>query len=48
MSMFRLWWRNVLAQIIVSAIGIGGLGREQMLDIAFGPVTCTPMNARLQ
>lgn len=38
--------RIVIALIIVSALGIGILGRERMLEIALGPVTYSPIKFR--
>ncbi|ETW99676.1 MAG: hypothetical protein ETSY1_14125 [Candidatus Entotheonella factor] len=43
MFFVRTLFRIVIALIIVSAIGIGVLGREEMLEIVFGPVTYTPI-----
>ncbi len=43
MFIFQTLLRIVIALIIVSAIGIGLLGRERVLEIVFGPVTYSPI-----
>lgn len=43
MFILKTLLRIVIALIIVSAIGIGVLGRERMLEIVFGPVTYSPI-----
>ncbi len=44
MFIFQTLLRLLVALIIVSAIGIGVLGRERMLEIAFGPVVFAPID----
>lgn len=44
MFIFQTLLRLLVALIIVSAIGIGVLGRERMLEIAFGPVIYAPID----
>jgi uncharacterized protein (DUF1499 family) len=46
MFIFKTLLRIAIALMVVSALGIGVLGRERMLDIAFGPVTYTPIEFR--
>jgi uncharacterized protein (DUF1499 family) len=43
MLIFRTLLRIVIALIIVSAVSIGVLGRERILEIVFGPVTYSPI-----
>ncbi|ETX07391.1 MAG: hypothetical protein ETSY2_11490 [Candidatus Entotheonella gemina] len=43
MFILKTLLRIVIALIIVSAIGIGVLGRERMLEIVFGSVTYSPI-----
>ncbi len=44
MFIFQTLLRLLAALIIVGAIGIGVLGRERMLEIAFGPVVFSPID----
>jgi uncharacterized protein (DUF1499 family) len=46
MFIFHTLFKIVLALIIVSAIAIGVLGRERMLELVLGPVTYTPIEFR--
>lgn len=46
MLSLQILLRIVIALIIVIAIGIGVLGRERLLAIAFGPVTYSPIEFR--
>lgn len=46
MFIFRGLLRILLVLIIVGAIAIGVLGREQILEMALGPVTYSPIDFR--